>query len=380
MMKNVLKKLISFLLVTVMLISGMPAIFAVDAGERADYSVSPSYAARYPNGVFEFTQAEAETCEGGSVHFKLIREGGTTGRVTLEIKAVDITAKYGVDYYVKAGGKKLVLDDEYSGTLTENYLDEIGFDYVTSDDITKDEEYKRIIGYKDTKLDDKTTAELYGASVGLVSDTLKISSEEAQKLLRVTEPNDETEPVKSEAEKAYASKLHEQHDAILGGKSAANHMNDTDLIDEDALFGSNDKNLAASEIYAAAVGASLVLTFEEGENEKEIVVVSIGDKEHEPQEIASLGICNPTGGAEIGALLNVAIKINDDDKATETSVGFEAPSVKVGSNENAAAVDIVRSGSLNDYAVVRVNTKSVSAEQGTDYLPVSASSVFLLSL
>ena len=167
--ENIVKH-VALLIVAVMLFALAPGDAIKKAGEavvsaieaaRPDYSVSPDYAARYPYGVFEFSKAEAEIGEGGIAKFKLIREGGTKGAVTVELKAIDVTAKYGVDYYVAANGYKLLLDDEYSGTLTENYLEENGFDYVTSDALTTDPVYKAIIGYRDTTLDDDETAELY---------------------------------------------------------------------------------------------------------------------------------------------------------------------------------------------------------------------------
>ena len=251
-MNKTMRKTLALLLVAIMLFAVTPAsavqkvgeaiTATVTAAEKPDYSVTADYAARYPNGVFEFTQSEAILTEGGEASFKLIREGGTTGSVTIVLKSIDVTAKYGEDYYVWADGVKLLQDDEYSGTLAENYLNESDTDYVTSDEITTDELYKRIIGYEETGLDDETTAELYGASVGLVADTLNISTDKAQELFGVKDPTeaDETEEEEtSDVEKAYTSKLHEQRDAITGETSAANHMANTDIIGDESLYGPN---------------------------------------------------------------------------------------------------------------------------------------------
>lgn len=50
-------RIISAFLTVLMLVSGVPQIFAADSDERADYSISPEYTARYPHGVIEFYDA-----------------------------------------------------------------------------------------------------------------------------------------------------------------------------------------------------------------------------------------------------------------------------------------------------------------------------------
>lgn len=115
--------------------------------------------------------------EGGETELKLIRMGGTAGRVAVEVKAIDVSAKYGVDYDVKIGFGKLKQDKEYKGTLIEDYLSESGDGYITSDKITTGEIYKQIIGYDEeaSKLSDEEAADLSDASVGLISDTLGVT-------------------------------------------------------------------------------------------------------------------------------------------------------------------------------------------------------------
>ena len=379
-MKSFTRKFVSFLLAALTLAGCMPAVFAAEEGEKTDYSVSPDYAARYPHGVVEFCDPEVTLSEGGEAVLKLIRTGGTEGKVTVDVKAIDVSAGYGADYLITVNGKALVQDEEYTGTLVENYLRENGVDYITSDEILTDELYKRIIGYDEDeqKLTDEETAELYDASVALVADTLGITGEKAQALLgkSVTKSGNDSESQVGDNGK-YASSVHELKDGILGEKTAPNGMETADLVDIDSLLGSNDKNLAASVVYQAAVGASLTVTFKDGENEKTVIIKALCDGDHESQEVLSLGLCNPTGGAELGDVFGVSVRITDDDEAGPTAIGFAEASVVAYSCDTAAAVDIIRTGCLDDYSVINVRTLGGSAEKGIDYLSVDASAVFL---
>lgn len=366
-------RIISAFLTVLMLVSGVPQIFAADSDERADYSISPEYTARYPHGVIEFYDAELKVTEGGETELKLIRMGGTAGRVTVEVKAIDVSAKYGVDYDVKIGFGKLKQDKEYKGTLIEDYLSESGDGYITSDKITTDEIYKQIIGYDEeaSKLSDEEAADLSDASVGLISDTLGVTPKKAMELVGAKDEEEKNESGH------YSSSLHELKDSVLGEKTAANGMNKSDMLDMDALIGNNDENLAASAINDAAVGASRTVTFESGENEKTIVIRTKDDGNFEPQEIFSLGLCNPAGEAELGEIINTAVIIEDNDAVQECAIGFESDSVNVGSDEAAASLDIVRTGCVNDYVEIRVDTVSGSADEDSDYLPVNTTAVFL---
>ena len=151
-MRNTVKKAICFLLTTVMLSGVFPQVFTAAPEAREDYGISPDYEARYPHGVIQLYDAKVTVNEGDTVELKLIRCGGTVGKVSVELKAIDVSAKYGEDYDVRIGLKKLKQDGEYSGTLIENYLSESGGDYITADDLLTDEVYRQIIGYEDTPL------------------------------------------------------------------------------------------------------------------------------------------------------------------------------------------------------------------------------------
>ena len=371
-----MRRVISFLLMVALFAWSIPALFSAEPLVRADYSISPDYAARYPNGVIEFYDAERFVPEGNEIELKLIRMGGTEGRVSVEVKAIDISARFDRDYDIRIGRKKLVQDDEYNGTLIDHYLSESGGDYITANNMLKDEIYRQIIGYNadEPLLPDEDAAELCGASVGLLSDTLGITQDQAMEIVGLTDRKAEEQP---SADAHYTSSLHELKDSILGEKTAANEMSKSDMLNMDALIGNNDENLAASAINDAAIGASLVVVFEDGENEKTVIIAAKEDSEYEPQEVFSLGLCNPTDGAELGEIINSSIVIDDNDETEKSSIGFASEMITVGSDEAAAAVDIVRDGCLNDYAEINIRTAAGTAAEDEDYLPIDKTAVFL---
>ncbi len=304
-MERTFIRIFSFLLTFVMVSAYFPADVLCTCGDTvyADYSVSPEYAERYPAGVIRFYDSGVTVAEGCETTLKLIRTGGTRGKVSVELKAIDVTAKFGVDYTVEVQRKKLVQSESYTGTINEMYLEQIGEDFITADTMFTDEVYKTIIGYEEEEqnLSDEDAGLLHDASVALVSDKLGVSVEEAEKLVDLSESGNGTETdTESDAAGNYKSKMHELKDSILNEKTAPNSMVTSDLLGVDSLIGDNKENLVSSTVYAEAAGASLRVVFADGENEKTIVIKALKDGEYEPQEVASLGICNPEGGVELG--------------------------------------------------------------------------------
>ena len=375
-MKKIIIRVLCLILNIAMLLVYFPAT-VLSAGNDAvytDYSVSPEFAAKYPAGVIRFYDSGITVEEGGKATLKLIRTGGTRGKVSVELKAIDVSAKYGVDYTVEVMQHALVQSDDYTGTLTETYLEQIGEDFITSDTILTDTVYKGIIGYKEeTAVSEDDRQLLHDVSVALTADKLGISADEAEKLIDLSENGTGSE---EESDGGYKSPLHELKDSVLNEKTAPNGMITSDMLGIDGLIGDNKGNLAASSIYADAAGASLRVVFEDGENEKTIVIKAFKDGEYEPQEAASLGICNPEGGAELGDIIGVSVVIDSADELAPSAIGFDTKTVTVSSDAAAAAIEIVRTGCLNDYAEISLKTIEGNARAGEDYLPINTTSVF----
>ncbi len=115
-MKKTVKKALAALLAAAVVFQAMPITqlggMVKDAHAESD-ALKEELAARaadYPEGAFAFYSTASETKEGNSdITVKVVRLGDTSGTASVDVKAADITAKYGEDFtaYVKDGADKL---------------------------------------------------------------------------------------------------------------------------------------------------------------------------------------------------------------------------------------------------------------------------------
>ena len=63
--------------------------------------VSEQFAAKHPNGMFEVLSPYIMTGEGKEFDFYIVRRGGTQGTASINVKAVEISAKYGEDFVLQ---------------------------------------------------------------------------------------------------------------------------------------------------------------------------------------------------------------------------------------------------------------------------------------
>ena len=120
-MKRKAKKVIAAALVTALSFQTLPLTqygnwsSEVNAESEQLRTELAAKTADYPEGAFAFYTATSDTAEGdGDITVKVVRMGGTASAASVDIKAVDVTAKYGEDYsvYVADGMKKLLLEEK----------------------------------------------------------------------------------------------------------------------------------------------------------------------------------------------------------------------------------------------------------------------------
>ncbi|MBQ7624946.1 MAG: S-layer homology domain-containing protein [Clostridia bacterium] len=370
-------RIISLILTLCMLAGALPA--GAFAAEKPDYGGTPDYAARYPNGVLEFSDKRLTLAENGPAgELKLIRRGGLSGEVSVYLKAVDVTARFGIDYTVTVEDAAFEPDPDNAGSLLDAYIREK--DIITSD--TEDEEYLALLGHKDPEpLSSDELAESRGRAIDAVAETLGVTKEQAAAMLTASPKSENTEeetPAYDADESAgYASELHALHDGILGKRTPANHSEVADITDPDTLLGDDDRNAAATAVNGKAPGATLRVTFKPGENEKRIKVTPADDTRYGAQKVFVLGLYDARGGAELGETFEANVVIREDEEPEKTVIGFESAAVTAEHGALYAEVDIVRSGCVDDYAAVTVKTVAGTAREGVDYLRVDGGSTFL---
>ena len=81
-----------------------PSVVWADTEQEIDVSglrVSDAFVAKHPHGMFEVLSPYIMTGEGKEFDFYVLRRGGTEGEASVNIKAVEISAKYGEDFILQ---------------------------------------------------------------------------------------------------------------------------------------------------------------------------------------------------------------------------------------------------------------------------------------
>ncbi|WP_426446133.1 Calx-beta domain-containing protein [Paenibacillus sp. S-38] len=132
-------------------------------------------------------------------------------------------------------------------------------------------------------------------------------------------------------------------------------------------FATADSSAYAQSDYGSGSGT---LVFADGETVKTVEVVIYDDGETEGDESFSVGLSNPTGGAELGAYPSAAVSIADNDNwipDPPSVLSFDPVSYTVGEAAGYAGLQVVRSGGAADYISVQYAASSGSAGEDQDY-------------
>jgi len=127
--------------------------------------------------------------------------------------------------------------------------------------------------------------------------------------------------------------------------------------------------------YIAQTGT---LTFEDSELSKEIVIELVNDQEFEGEEVFSVTLSNPTGGAVLGSTIQTKIIINDDEEENlPGTLIFDRTSFTQAEDTANFEVTILRTFGTAGQITVDIVSSDVTAEEGVDYQSVNQTLVFL---
>lgn len=199
-----MKKLLVSLLSAAMAISSISgSIVTAKADDEIDTSklrVSDEFVEKYPNGLIEFVNVGSEVNEdAGETTIYVVRRGGTKGTVSVNLKAIEVTAKYGEDFAVMDEGlfgPKEVKKSSNTPSLLEGAINDAKDTAITAD------------GYEEEKEETKT------------EETQDVSKNSEEQKEEETTSNDETNKEEKEVEniqveKKYESSLHALKDKTL---------------------------------------------------------------------------------------------------------------------------------------------------------------------
>ncbi len=392
-MSKVFKRITAFIL--------MAAVFApytvwADTEPETDVSqlrVSDDFAAKHPGGMFEVLAPRIQTSEGEEFDFYVLRRGGTQGEVSVNIKAIEISAKYGEDFVLQErdvlGFYHDLKKSEDNPTLFETQIEENKSLAFTTDRLTSGQAIQPYI----LETDDNTAsgAALEGKGIQTADDTVSGSALEPEEksdgevpqLISIDEglemEKNAPDVKYSDNMGGYTSALHKMHDEAVGKTTTA--YRDEAAHSLDSFFEPDDETKQAAEAMSksieAAEGISYTMTFADGEAYKLLHVKIIDDDVYETQDVLELALCTPTNGSELGSRITSVMYINDDEEVEKCELGFEKESYEAFADAEGITVKLVRKGNVNDFLSVYVSTLADSAKSDEHYVPVMGSVDFL---
>lgn len=325
------KRMVAMVLTISIIMGAMPiqSVFGEDA-QRIQYleSVKMDPKDLASASVIYMGTAAAEVQEaGGKYAVKIFREGDATQKATVEVKTIDLTAIYGKDYRITAGGSIQVIGGDIS--LMEQLAKAELEGAATPTDVPEEEEIP------ENKIDEEKIVAV--ATPTNLAGTLPTLAQMKQQQTGL--PTRET----SETEMTMLS------DAFL--------------------------SQLAPEI-GNVMDASSITTvrFAEGETEKTIIFEILDDGESEGTEGFSMILANPTG-SEVYGITATAISIRDDEAVVRSEISFARSAYQ--SADGTVAIDIVREGAEYSMADVTFHTENGSAVANENFVAQMGTVLFM---
>ena len=358
---KITKKAISVLLVFCLCAGILPPAFAAEEPDISPEAlrVSDAFAAKYPNGLVELATVNFDTVEGAeNFTAYVVRRGGTSGKVTVDLKAIETTAKYGEDFTMLLPDGTEIKKDDNSPTMLESAVESGEYSTIAPES----EENKP--AEKDAQSEDNVQTE----DAQIKKDVQPEADAQAKDGTQTDASDENTQ------NQAYDSSLHKLRDEALGVTSKT-----PETANSNAVYDVEDSERAkaGAALNAVMPGAVTTLTFADGENCKTVKIHICDDDTVESSEQFNLGLCNLTGGAVYGDAVSAGCNIADNDKGAGGVLSFEQTAYTVYPSDGQAELTLLRTGDTQTYASFEVSTLSGTAEAGADYVSVVTDAIFM---
>lgn len=386
-------KVTAIVLLFVMIFNLMPVQVFAEAAQSEEQLREELRAAvdetKYPSGLFEFLTTRMNTSEDLSfVEFAIVRKGGTAGKASITLKAIDVTAKYGEDYTIS------IPKGIFSETLPENkearpliesaIIDESDMDGAAEEgEEQQDTTVTEAVYFNGDEeagleVEEEQTAEQFNdaakdSRIGEVKEEQNISAPEQPATVAeevYSEPKSEIEyeeltvpELKNSKEPVKKVSLREARDSVVGNKS--NSLNWREAEQEEKESAQD----ALNETYQGIPGVSCVLDFEDGEYIKKIRFNTIDDKISEDEEQVLLVLLDPIE-ASLGEANNAFMNIQDNEEEEKVEFEIAEKSVSVNRNSGYAEITVKKTAGLHRYGFINVGTAALTAQPEIDYTPI----------
>ncbi|NMB96496.1 MAG: hypothetical protein GYA02_07785, partial [Clostridiaceae bacterium] len=199
-----MRKIVAIVIVFAMLFTSLP-VSALEMSDIADIQGEEALRAAirgdelwvnaYPNGLFNFVGTQYVVNENNKfLEIAIARQGGTSGDVSIDFKAIDVSAEYGKDYVIRVyeNSKKMELEkDENAVPLIKTIEDNPELNISEPNEDSEEEEAEET---EDTN-DDENTSESEDETSEDGADNEGSSEEDAHE-----EKSDDEEQSDSEAD------------------------------------------------------------------------------------------------------------------------------------------------------------------------------------
>lgn len=354
----ILKKFIAICLCLFLIINCIPA-WALDLnGYTSEEELRKAilgdekWLVQFPNGLFNFVGTQFEMSENQEfLEIPIVRQGGTNGKVSVVLKAIDVSARYGEDYIIR------IYDNSFENEIKS---DENNFALIDAIGNTQ-------INISDDSLDKGNNDN---------EESFNFENENQSKYLNASAVTSSGIAIGDNG----INSLRKARNTYFGKESDRPDWKSLDEKTVEELKAEYDKFLSSMP------GTEALIEFDEGEYIKYIYIIPLNDKFSESQEQFMLALENPDGGASRGEFYMSYVNINDDEELEKSQFEIIGYSVDTENIYNAvtnsaitvenidknttgtATVIVKRVGGLNRYASVIVGTEEGTAVPGADYV------------
>lgn len=305
--------------------------YSTEAELRQAIAGDEEWKERFPKGLFNFIGTSFQIEEGQEYfEISIVRQGGTQGEVSVDFKAIDISAEYGKDYVIRV------------------------YENSSKNQIGRNPDSFPIIQSLGDNASITISEAVYGEADETVTESVYPTGASYIDLAR-------TKLTVGEAEKHQPKSLREAREAYLGQESDRPDWKTVDESKVEELKAEYDKFLYNVE------GTETTIKFGDGEYIKYLYLVPLNDKLSESEEQVLFALGKPTGGAVRGEFYMSYLNLIDDEKPEAVRFQIETPEVTA--KDGKAEIIVKRTSGLEQYSTIDIGTEEGTAKSGTDYDP-----------
>lgn len=338
----------------------MPSDFDTEAALRLAVQGDATWLSRFPNGLINFMGTQFSMGEESAfLEIPIMRQAGTSGTITMDLKASGIHAKYGEDYvirlYENAEKYQVPSDAEVPDSLAP----------LTDPDEPIPISIASPAGMEAISPAGMETISSPGMETASPSVTTTtspaISTATTPAIVAPHQAHTDLPPAAPSVGTGRPTSLRQARSAYLQQASDRPDWMETDKATLSSLKTESDQYLRNLP------GTETTLVFEEGEYLKYIYLVPLNDTLSESEEQILLFLSNPGGGAVRGEFDQAWVNLVDDEP--REAARFEVLTPTVVATNGTAEITVGRMGGIHHYATVKVGTESGTALAGADYAP-----------